>query len=758
MAGKASSLKALHQQALDRFKLVARTEEDQRARELEDLKFHAGDQWPSDVVSARQGTPASASQGAQPVPARPMLTIRSLDQPIAQVINQARNARQAIKISPKDQQASKETADILGGLCRAIEYESHAQTAYLWAYQRAVIAGRGYFRINKAWSTEDSSSWDQVLTVESILNGSSVYLDPWAQVLNDPKAAMWGFITDDIPEDRYKREYGDTDLANGIDEEALVGLGDQRNTWILAEENGQRIFRIAEYFYVVEESSDETHPDDPTITRQITSRKVMWAKLNGIEFIDKPQEWDGTYIPIIPVIGSELNIGGQRRWEGMVRPAMDPCRMLNYMVTSTAEQVGLSTRAPYIMYKGQMEGMEDAWMQSNTRNQPALEVNATTDETGNNILPLPQRNVAEPPIQALTQAVSLFTNFIRSTTGVPDAALGHVNPNDRSGKAIAQLQQASEQGTSNFPDNLQRAIQHGGCVLLDLIPKIYDRPGRIAHVLTGQDDAQSAVMLNQPFYRQGGQPQALEPGQQPPQQPVQPGMPPVQPPIEHFDLSKGKYAVVVETGKNFATRRQEANAAMLELAQAEPQLLPRYADLLVKSMDFPEADAIAERLKPPGTDDGSLPPQIQAAIGQMQAENQQLKQMLQTKQLENQTKLQEAQMETASREKIAMINASAQLAAVGAKIDAENARTFVDAFEQRIGKALDLHMQHVQAAMDRIHETHTQARDHAHNVGMAQIGHQQALEQGQQAHEQGTDLAVTQAALTPEPASAESAS
>jgi hypothetical protein len=72
------------------------------------------------------------------------------------------------------------------------------------------------------------------------------------------------------------------------------------------------------------------------------------------------------------------------------------------------------------------------------------------------------------------------------------------------------------------------------------------------------------------------------------------------------------------------------------------------------------------------------------------------------------------QMELQSKERLALIQQSGQLAAVDAKIDAENARTFVDAAENRIAKELELHM----AKLTQVHEAVTQTRDHAHEVGL----------------------------------------
>lgn len=724
-----STAPPLVQTATERFLLVLSTEKDQRAREQEDLKFHAGDQWPDDIKTARSG--GVPTDGTPPVPARPMVTIRSLDQPIAQVINQARTARFAVKISPKSEGASQDTADMLQGLIRAIEYESHAQDAYLWAYMRAVVCGRGYFRVNKAYAQDEgdgAEAFDQVLRIERILNGSSVYLDPWAQALNDPAAAEWAIITEDIPKDAYKRRFkGKSKLAEDYPaDETFTSMGDAKDAWVVGAD-GNESYRIAEYWYTKYEDRDVTDPSDPSSTRTIKTRKVMWATINGCEILEPEQEWDGKYIPIIPVVGQEFNVAGKRLFEGMVRPNIGPCRMINFIASGDAENMALTTKAPWIGYAGQFEGFEEQWRAANTRLQPFLEVNAMTEETGMVMLPKPERNV--PNIRPSTEEMGFYVSVVRSTTGVPDAALGHVNPNDRSGKAIQSLQQASEQGTSNYPDQLQKAIQHAGCVLLDLIPHVYDRPGRVAQIITGETGEQSAVMLNQPFQTQQGQPM-----------PVDANTPPEK--VKHYDLKKGAYTVVVEVGKSFNTRRQEAMAGMSALAQAAPELVPRFADLWVKSMDIPEAQGIAERLQPPGTGNENLPPEIQAAIGQMQQENQQLKEMLQTKKLENDTKIQQSQIESAARVEVAKLQAQAVLVSAEIKAMSEDQGRRIAILEAMIGVEKEQRMQ----AADHAHEQATQRHDAAHEAGMATMSHGHATAQADQQADHAADQAMMAAA------------
>ena len=66
-----------------------------------------------------------------------------------------------------------------------------------------------------------------------------------------------------------------------------------------------------------------------------------------------------------------------------------------------------------------------------------------------------------------------------------------------------------------------------------------------------------------------------------------------------FDMAKGESNIGIQIGPGYDTQREETQAFYIALAQAFPALIPRYADLWARSMDFPEKDELADRLMPP---------------------------------------------------------------------------------------------------------------------------------------------------------------
>jgi hypothetical protein len=79
-----------------------------------------------------------------------------------------------------------------------------------------------------------------------------------------------------------------------------------------------------------DEMPADVPPEAVQQRRESERRSVMWYKLNGVEVLDQ-QEWDGRYIPIIPVYGNEYDIDGKVIYSGLVRAAKDAQRLYNFM-------------------------------------------------------------------------------------------------------------------------------------------------------------------------------------------------------------------------------------------------------------------------------------------------------------------------------------------------------------------------------------------------------------------------------------------
>lgn len=574
--------------ALKRFKLIEDAEHEIRKKSLEDLKFREGSgQW-DDVISEQRRQDR-----------RPCLTSNRIPQFVRHITNDMRMNRPSIKISATDE-TTKETAEILEGLMRHIQERSNASVAFDIAADNQVTMGFGYVRVITDYCDDDT--FDQEILIKPIRNPFTVYFDPNC-VEFDYSDAMYAFICSDVDKTEFKKQYPDANQNN----ELLSSIGDSQANW----ETDDTI-RIVEYFEVVEKDKklyqlidgsivDKLPPDLPKeaikAERYKKDRKIIWRKMTATDILEE-KEWVGKYIPIVPFLGEDLDVDGKRVLKGLVRDAQDPQRMYNYWITAQTEAIALAPRAPFLVAEGQIEGYEKFWNTANTSNHAYLPYKAVA--LNGTIVGAPQRQQAEPPVQAMTLAIRQASEDLKLVTGIQDAALG-VSSNETSGRAIQQRQKQGEIANFNFPDNFARGVRALGTVIMDLIPKIYDahRVTRIIH----PDETEELVKINQPTGKRDAQ--GVE---------------------KIYDVTTGKYDVVISTGASFQTKRQEAADAMISITQANPQLWQIAGDLLVKNLDWNGADEIADRLKkmlppqlqekPDGTQE--LPPQVQQQLAQSQ--------------------------------------------------------------------------------------------------------------------------------------------
>lgn len=690
--------------ARSRFRTVADSESKLREQQFDDKKFRASYQWDDLSMSDRQ------------VDRRPYLTINRLGQFIRQVTNAQRQANLGIKVLPVDDEADIKTAEVFQGIIRHIEDQSDASVAYSTAGDDQATIGRGWWRVVAEYT--DERSFTQDLRIRRIRNAFSVYMDPAAQEL-DGSDARFIFVVSDIPKDAYIDRFGEASYASltnfsspGNEQmadwmpEGAVRVAEYwwveivKNTIILVQfDNGQQEVLTQDELTDLEAVPEEIRPSWIELARrEVDERHVKMALINAMEILEGNADktdgkaWPGKWIPIVPVIGEEIDINGEVDLRGMVRDAKDPQRLYNFQNTALAEVLAQAPMTQWIGYAGQFEGHEAKWNQINRRRFPYVEVNPVTLD--GKPAPYPERITSEPPIRAIVEAIHQADNDLKATMGLYDPSLGARGP-QQSGKAITALQQQGELANSNFLDNLSRSIRFTGRILIDLIPHYYDAP-RVVRIL-GDDDELSAVMVH------NNAPQTQLPSSLP--EDIK-GI---------YNLGAGRYDVSVAVGPSMPTKRAEAVNALNTFVNAFPNAFPIIGDLLVKNMDWPGAQVAAARLKkfvpPQYREDGQpgLPPEAQAAMQQLQQqlqaaaqEIQQLQAEIQSKKYQTDTKAQVDAEEIRSRERIAQMSNET-------KILETRMETAGEILVAKIKAGLD----QMQTMLDQAHEDRMKTKEHA---------------------------------------------
>lgn len=604
-------------------KLFSRTEDhesDNRQSYKDDILFvRAREQWPEHIRKQRM-----AEQ-------RPCLTIDKLGPVIRQVVNDARQNKPSIKVHPVDSQADPETAEIINGLIRNIEYTSNADVAYDTAVECATAGGFGYIRVETAYAFDDSFDLD--IKITRVANPLSVYGDPNSTAAD---SSDWNtaFVVDRIPRDSFKSQYPDATITDW-DSDAWQDAGEWLNSdgvlvaeWWTREEVEDVIVKTTDgrTFSEAQLTEDEdlalavesgliqiaTDKQGRSIRRVTKRHRVIQRFMTGAEIL-KEVEWPGRYIPIIPVYGDEFWIDGKRYLRSLINGAKDAQMMLNFWRTSGTELVALAPRVPFIGRKGAFDHDQERWQTANTQSHSYLEYDGPE---------APQRQPLDSGVAAGSMQEALnASDDIKAITGLYDASMG-ARSNETSGRAILARQREGDVSTFHFIDNLSRAIRHTGRIIIDLIPHVYNAP-RIVRVI-GEDGSQTpqAVNQNAPVMdKETGQPKRDEMGQAI---------------LAMHDLTVGKYDLTVSTGPNYTTQRQETADQMMQLIQAYPAAAPLVGDILVKSLDWQGADEIAERIRrmipQQAMGEQQLPPEVmqvieagKAKIAELTAENQQLK-------------------------------------------------------------------------------------------------------------------------------------
>jgi hypothetical protein len=209
---------------------------------------------------------------------------------------------------------------------------------------------------------------------------------------------------------------------------------------------------------------------------------------------------------------------------------------------------------------------------------------------------------------------------MRMVSGIFDAQMGNQG-DERSGKAISERQRQSEVSNYAFYDNQTRSIRHTGRVLLDLIPIYYDTQ-RAVRIL-GIDGKPNTVTINEKVRDEAGAiVKVLN------------------------DVTVGTYDVVMDVGPGYDTKREEAAEQMMDLLRVVPQAAQVGADILVRNLDWPGAEQLADRLaaaNPLAKMDEQIgddvPDQAKALIMQLQAQVQQMQQALQSAEMDKKYRL-----------------------------------------------------------------------------------------------------------------------
>jgi hypothetical protein len=585
-------------EAVEFLRHVNDAESENRQNGLTALQFRYGDQWPAY---------AAASRGLE----RPQLTINETNTYIKRVTNSQRQQRPRGKASPVDNYADPKIAKVITGLGRHVENNSDADYAYDTAFDFAATIGWGFWRLRTDFISEDS--FNQDIFIDPIDNPFTVYFD-FNSKLPDGSDAEKGLITDLMSKQAFRIQHpGAQD--SGFSQR---GAGDSDPDWVTEHD-----IRLAEYYYLHRKPEKLVMLTDGVVlwesqlgriqklmkiagigiagTRDSFRRTVKWQKQTAGEILEE-KDVPGRYIPIVPVYWTSVIIDSRRVRQGLVKDAMDPQRMVNFWSTMITEDLALGPKAKWLIAEGQDEGYANDFKNANLSPNPVLRYKQTDVE--GRPAPPPQRVQPEMPPAGLIEASFMAEQNLSRVMGVFDPAV-RGGSQHKSDKTLNAERGQSEITNFDGFDNLTRSIKHTWRIMLSWFPTVYDKQ-RVQRII-GEDGRDELVTLNEE-----AEDKTLN------------------------DVTVGTYDVVMETGPGYDTKRQEGVAAMIELMGTPigEQVAQVGADILVRQMDAPGMDVLADRLAAANPlsqidEKSDIPPQAQMAIKSLQGQVEQLQGQLQ---------------------------------------------------------------------------------------------------------------------------------
>lgn len=511
----------------------------------------------------------------------PVVTVDHLEQFVNQVTNDIRQNTPAIEIIPSDG-GDTETADIIKGKVRDIEYASNADNAYDMAATYAVEQSIGFIKIENDYINE--KSFEQSLYIRRVTNPLAVYIDCDSTEI-DGSDAKRGTIIEEISVSEFKKRYPEKEVSC-FENEQQESYEDTDSV------------TIAEYYEIDEEPIDIGLLESGEIeavkkgveyikTRKTARKIVRRYTLSGKDKLEETV-FPGKYIPLIPVYGKEAWRKGKRHLRSLIRKSKQAQQLVNLWNSIETELLQKQPRAYVMAGEGQVEDYAEDWIDPE---KAAVLRYKQTDADGNQ-LPPPQRlQPPQVPVGVVNAAMQKVED-IKATLGMYNASVGEIG-NEISGVAISRRKEEGDVSQYHFADNLNKSISHVGRVVVCALPEVFDTQ-RVVRTINGEDKPEE-VGIN------GKRVEGQE---------------------RDYFFTKGRYDVKAVTGTSYATKRQEAASFFNEVLGRSPEMMNIMGDLLFENMDFAGAQAMAERMRkvidPKFLDEDSQDPRI--AQLQMQLE------------------------------------------------------------------------------------------------------------------------------------------
>jgi len=480
-----------------------------------------------------------------------------------------------IQILPAGGDATQDLAKTYDGLIRNIQNLSNANDIYEASARFMVRAGIDGWRVKQRWG--DNNTFDQDLFIDPISDFvDSVWFDP-SSVLATREDARYCFVLEPISKVEYKEKFPkgtgqsittDQEIQRASDrkpEEIIIGelIYKQKAKRDIVEMGNGAVYIVDDKFQQVKDDLEKQGiVEVRRRTREV--EEIKTRLFDGGDWLTTPQNTVFDMLPIVPIYANWSVRQSVPNYWGIVTKKLDAQRVLNYTESRKVEEGALAPLAKIVATREQVGGNESQWEKLNVSSDP--------------FLPYVHKDGQPPPYKiggaeinpGLEITSQAMLQNLQSTAGIDQLntqSLGLL-----SGEAVKLRQERGDTRNFKYTTAKQRSICHTGKILMRAIPKVYDTKRQVR--ILNEDRSLDMVMLNDRVIDE-------QTGEE----------------VEIIDLSKGTYDVTCNVSKGYKTRQGETVNAFVELAAIDPTVLEEGKDILLKSMNEPGMEALAERVR-----------------------------------------------------------------------------------------------------------------------------------------------------------------
>jgi hypothetical protein len=564
---------------MEELKELQQSDLDQReqARDADRFLLDKDGQWEDDI--ARQLDSAN----------RPRYTFDKVTPIIESIMADIEDMDFGCNVKPEGGEASKEVAKTLEGMIRSIQNMSSSENLFRKSARRIIRRGFDAWLVKADY--KDDWSFDQDLFIKAIPNAINRVWVSNTCTNEDSSDADVAYVLTSLSPEAYEKEFPD---GTGLS----VDDADLDEHW---DDYSPEVITIAERYYPIEGETevaqltngdvvelgdkwdkikDEQKALGITVLRTKKVRNFKWyhCTFDGGGILTAEQVTVFKSCPVVTVYGNHEILGQNSKitYSGIVLKEMDAQRVHNYAKSREIEEGALAPRAKLMMTKAQAKGHTKQIARMNISADPVQFYNPDPLSTA------PPYMAGGPQINPhLTTLSNQMAVDIKEQAGVFDAMQGQFAGRQSEDSIRMQIDRGTA-STRKWVNGLTNGIQRVCELLVQAIPDTYDTPRQMS--IVGMDGTEEMVTLNEEVYDQQSQKM-----------------------VKVNNLNAGKYRVTCSAGPAFSNRMEAGLSALMKYADVDPSIVQTAGDVMMKAIDAPLVDQIADRKRAQLIQAGMIP-------------------------------------------------------------------------------------------------------------------------------------------------------